>query len=90
MENIFFCLPPIPMNPKKRPSLLSYLIRAPFYVGFLVVLYFLGASCFGRLDGFALSLGLPAAAVKISAYFLIGLFAAACVLMLVHYFSRHD
>ena len=83
-------MPPVLMNPSKRPSLLRYLIRAPFYLAFLALLYFLGKSLLGRIDGFALALELPGASVKIAAYFLITLFVALCILFLVHYFSRHD
>ena len=78
------------MSPEKRSSLLITLLKAPFYLGFLFLLYFLGQSGFAQINNFALSLGFPAAAVKVSGYVLYALFFFICAIVLVKLFSRND
>jgi predicted transporter len=78
------------MSTEKRPSLLVSLLKAPFYLGFLFVLYILGRSCFAQINNFALSLGFPAVAVKASAYVFSGLFFFICAIVLINLFSRND
>ena len=78
------------MSPEKRSSLLITLLKAPFYVGFLFLLYFLGQSGFAQINNFALSLGFPAVAVKVSGYVLYALFFFICAIVLIKLFSRND
>ena len=78
------------MSPEKRSSLLITLLKIPFYVGFLFLLYFLGQSGFTQINNFALSLGFPAVAVKVSGYVLYALFFFICAIVLVKLFTRHD
>lgn len=78
------------MSIEKRPSLLVSLLRAPFYLGFLFLLYILGRSCFAQINNFALSLGFPAVAVKASGYVLYALFFFICAIVLINLFSRND
>ena len=78
------------MSPQKRAPLLITLVKAPFYLGFLVLLYFLGRSGFAQINNFALALGFPAFAVKASGYVLGALFFFICAIVLVNLFSRND
>ncbi len=78
------------MSPPKRAPLLITLLKAPFYLGFLALLFFLGRSGFAQINNFALSLGFPAVAVKASGYVLYALFFFICAIVLVNLFSRND
>jgi hypothetical protein len=78
------------MSTEKHPSLLVSLLKAPFYLGFLFLLYILGRSCFAQINNFALSLGFPAVAVKASGYVLYGLFFFICAIVLTNLFPRND
>lgn len=78
------------MSIQKRAPLLISLLKAPFYLGFLFLLYFLGRSGFAQINNFALSLGFPAGAVKASGYMLYALFFLICAIVLVNLFSRND
>ena len=78
------------MSSQKRFSLLITLLKAPFYFGFLFLLYFLGRSGFAQINNFALSLGFPAVAVKASGYVLYALFFFICAIVLINLFSRDD
>ena len=78
------------MSSQKRFSLLITLLKAPFYLGFLFLLYFLGRSGFAQINNFALSLGFSATAVRVSGYALYGLFFFICAIVLVKLFSRND
>jgi len=78
------------MATKKPSPLLISLLKAPFYLGFLFLLYILGRSGFAQINNFALSLGFPAVAVKLSGYLLYALFFFICAIVLVNLFSRDD
>lgn len=74
----------------ERSSLLVSLLKAPFYAGFLFLLYMVGRSGFAQINNFALSLGFSATAVRVSGYALYGLFFFICAVVLVKLFSRDD
>jgi hypothetical protein len=78
------------MSSNKRSPLLVPLLKAPFYLGFLLLVYFLGRSGFSQINNFALSLGIPAVAVKASGYVLYALFFFICAIVLINLFSRDD
>lgn len=78
------------MSTRQRSSLLASVIKVPFYAGFLFLLYILGRSCFARINGFGLSLGFSATAIKVSGYLLSALFLFICVLVLIKLFFRDD
>ena len=78
------------MSIQKRAPLLISLLKAPFYLGFLFLLYFLGCSGFAQINNFALALGFPAVAVKASGYMLYALFFFICAIVLINLFSRND
>lgn len=78
------------MKTKQRPSLLILILKAPFFVGFLVILYFLGRSCIKQINGFGLALGFPAAAIRLSTYSLGFLFIFITILVLIRYLSGDD
>jgi hypothetical protein len=78
------------MSPQKRSPLLITLLKAPFYLGFLFLLYYLGRSGFALINNFSLSLGFPAVAVKVSGYVLYALFFFICAIVLVKLFTRND
>ena len=78
------------MSLQKRAPLLITLVKAPFYLGFLVLLYFLGRSGFAQINNFALSLGFPAIAVTASSYVLYALFFFICAIVLINLFSGND
>ena len=78
------------MSIQKRAPLLISLLKAPFYLGFLFLLYFIGRSGFAQINNFALSLGFPAVAVKASGYMLYALFFFICAIVLINLFSRND
>ena len=75
--------------PKRSPLLIS-LLKAPFYLGFLYLLHFLGKSGFAQINNFALSLGFPAVAIRVSGYVLYALFFFICAIVLINLFSRND
>lgn len=78
------------MSAQKRYSSLVSLLKAPFYVSFLLLLYIVGRSGFDIVNNFALSLGFSAAAVRLSGYALYALFFFICAVVLVKLFSRDD
>ena len=78
------------MSTRQRSSLLASVLKAPFYAGFLFLLYILGRSCFAHITGFGLSLGFSATALKVSGYFLCALFFFVCVLVLAKLFFGDD
>ena len=78
------------MSSQKRSPLLISLLKAPFYFGFLYLLHFVGQSGFAQINNFALSMGFPAIAVKVSGYVLYALFFFICAIVLVNLFSRND
>lgn len=74
----------------ERSSLLVSFFKAPFYAGFLFLLYIVGRSGFELINNFALSLGFSAAVIRVSGYVLYGLFFFICTIVLVKLFSRDD
>lgn len=78
------------MSTRQRSSLLASVFKAPFYAGFLLLLYLLGRSCFAQINGFALSLGFSAGFVKVSGYLLYALFFFVCAIVLLKLFFRDD
>jgi hypothetical protein len=80
----------LPMTTRQRPSLLTLAFKAPFFIGFLALLYVLGLSLLERIEGFALALGFSAGLLKVSTYALLFLFALITTLVLIRYLSRHD
>ena len=78
------------MSTRQRSSLLASVFKAPFYAGFLLLLYILGRSCFAQINGFALSLGFSAGFIKVSGYLLYALFFLACAIVLQKLFFRDD
>ncbi|MEJ2056511.1 MAG: hypothetical protein P8X39_01570 [Desulfofustis sp.] len=78
------------MTRKQRPSLPSLIVRAPFFAGFLVLLFFIGSSLFSRIQGFAAALDFSAMALRFSTYALLALFVVLCILVLVGYLSGND
>lgn len=78
------------MTTRQRPSLLSLVFKAPFFIGFIALLYVLGRSLLNRIEGFALALGFSAGLIQLSTYALLFLFAFITTLVLIRYLSRHD
>ena len=78
------------MSTRQRSSLLASIIKAPFYAGFLYLLYLLGQSLFARINGFALSLGFSAGFINVSGYLLLALYLFISVLVLIKLFVRDD
>lgn len=78
------------MSTRQRSSLLASIIKAPFYAGFLYLLYLLGRSCFARIDGFGLALGFSAGFLKVSGYLLLALYLFICALVLIKLVFRDD
>ena len=71
-------------------SLLGLIVKAPFFAGFLVLLYFLGSSLLNRIEGFGLALGFSAATLRFSSYALLALFVYLSILVLIRWLSRDD
>ncbi len=78
------------MSAQKRYSSLVSLLKAPFYLGFLLLLYIVGRSGFDIVNNFALSLGFSAAAVRASGYALYALYFFICAVVLAKLFCRDD
>ena len=78
------------MTTRHRPSLLILTFKAPFFIGFLALLYMLGRSLLARIEGFALALGFSAGLLRLSTYVLLFLFALISTLVLIRCLSRHD
>ena len=78
------------MSAQKRYSSQVSLIKAPFYLGFLLLLYIFGRSGIDIVNTYALSLGFPAAAVRASCYALYALYFFICAVVLAKLFCRDD
>ena len=78
------------MSTRQRAALLASVFRAPFYAGFLFLLYLLGRSCFARIEGFTLSLGFSTGSIRVSGYLLYALFLFVCAIVLAKLFFRDD
>jgi len=78
------------MAQKQRPSLLSLIVKAPFFIGFLALLYLLGNSLLSRIEGFGMALGFSADLLRFSSYALLALFIFLSILVLIRWLSRDD
>lgn len=78
------------MNRKQRPSLLSLIVKAPFFAAFLVLLYVLGSSLLSRIEGFGPALGFSAATLRFSSFALLALFICLSILVLIHWLRGDD